>query len=254
MNSLRRLLRPLVTACGLVLAWWVFVRVTAVPAYMLPGPGAVAQALVDQRNLLFWSALVTFGEARAGLLIGTVLGAAFGLLIVFSPPMQRWLMPLLLVSQAVPVFALAPVLVLWFGFGMASKIIVAVVVIFFPVTAAFADGMRRTDRGMLDLATTMNAPKLAVLRHVRVPAALPAFGSGLRVATAAAPVGAVFGEWVGSSAGLGYVMLNANARIETDLMFAAVFVLSVFAVLLWVAVDRLLRRLLFWVPDTTGAL
>jgi putative hydroxymethylpyrimidine transport system permease protein len=100
----------------------------------------------------------------------------------------------------------------------------------------------------------MNAPKLAVLRHVRVPAALPAFGSGLRVATAAAPVGAVFGEWVGSSAGLGYVMLNANARIETDLMFAAVFVLSVFAVLLWVAVDRLLRRLLFWVPDTTGAL
>jgi putative hydroxymethylpyrimidine transport system permease protein len=254
MNILRRLARPLITAGGFILAWWAFVHVTEVPAYMLPGPETVAQALLDQRKLLFWSALVTFGEVLAGLLIGTVLGALFGLMIVFSPLMQRWLMPLLLLSQAVPVFALAPVLVLWFGFGITSKIIVAVLVIFFPVTAALADGMRRTDRGMIDLATTMNASKLSVLRHVRVPAALPTFGSGLRVATAAAPVGAVFGEWCGSSAGLGYTMLNANAKGETDLMFAAVFVLSVFAVLLWVAVDRLLRRLLFWVPDTTGAL
>jgi putative hydroxymethylpyrimidine transport system permease protein len=175
-------------------------------------------------------------------------------MIVFSPLMQRWLMPLLLLSQAVPVFALAPLLVLWFGFGMASKIVMAVLVIFFPVTAAFADGLRRTDRGMLDLAMTMNASPLAILRHVRLPAALPAFGSGLRVAAAIAPIGAIIGEWVGSSAGLGYMMLNANARIETDVMFAALFVLSVMTILLWVAVDRLLRRLLFWVPDTTGAL
>jgi len=254
MNILRRLARPLVTAGGFILAWWIFARVTAVPAYMLPGPEAVAQALVDQRVLLGWSALVTLSEILAGLLIGTVLGAAFGLMIVFSPLMQRWLMPLLLLSQAVPVFALAPLLVLWFGFGMASKIVMAVLVIFFPVTAAFADGLRCTDRGMLDLAMTMNASPLAILRHVRLPAALPAFGSGLRVAAAIAPIGAIIGEWVGSSAGLGYMMLNANARIETDVMFAALFVLSLMTILLWVAVDRLLRRLLFWVPDTTGAL
>jgi putative hydroxymethylpyrimidine transport system permease protein len=254
MNALRRLLRPLITAGGFILAWWIFTRMTAVPPYMLPGPEAVAHALVDQRALLLWSALVTLGEVSAGLVIGTVLGALFGLMIVFSPLMQRWLMPLLLLSQAVPVFALAPLLVLWFGFGMASKIVMAVLVIFFPVTAAFADGLRRTDRGMLDLAMTMNASPLAILRHVRLPAALPAFGSGLRVAAAIAPIGAIIGEWVGSSAGLGYMMLNANARIETDVMFAALFVLSVMTILLWVAVDRLLRRLLFWVPDTTGAL
>jgi putative hydroxymethylpyrimidine transport system permease protein len=174
-------------------------------------------------------------------------------MIVFSPLMQRWLMPLLLLSQSVPVFAIAPVLVLWFGFGMTSKVIVVIVVIFFPVTAAFADGLRRTDRNLLDLATTMNASPLSILFRVRLPAALPAFGSGLRVATAAAPVGAIFGEWVGSSAGLGYVMLNSNARIQTDVMFAALFVLSVMAVVLWVVVDRVLRRVLFWVPDTTGS-
>jgi putative hydroxymethylpyrimidine transport system permease protein len=253
MNALHRLTRPLITAAGFLFVWWVFTRVTAIPAYMLPGPWPVAEALWNQRDLLFWSALVTFGEISVGLVIGTVLGAAFGLMIVFSPIMQRWLMPLLLLSQAIPVFALAPLLVLWFGFGMASKIVMAVLVIFFPVTAAFADGLRRTDRGWLDLATTMNASPISVLRHVRLPAALPAFGSGLRVAAAIAPIGAIIGEWVGSSAGLGYVMLNSNARIETDVMFAALFVLALMTIVLWVLVDRALRKLLFWVPDTTGA-
>jgi len=253
MNALRGLSRPLITAGGFLALWWIFASVTAVPAYLLPGPWSVAQALWNQRDLLFWSALVTFGEVIAGLFIGTVLGALFGLMIVFSPLMQRWLMPLLLLSQAIPVFALAPLLVLWFGFGMASKIVMAVLVIFFPVTAAFADGLRRTDRGLLDLAATMNASPLSVLRHVRLPAALPAFGSGLRVAAAIAPIGAIIGEWVGSSAGLGYVMLNANARIETDVMLAALLVLSVMTIVLWVVVDRLLRRVLFWVPDTTAS-
>ena len=146
---------------------------------------------------------------------------------------------------------LAPLLVLWFGFGLASKVVMATLVIFFPVTAAFSDGLRRTELEWLDLARTMGASPAALLRHVRLPAARPAFGSGLRVATAIAPIGAVVGEWVGASAGLGYVMLNANARIQTDVMFAALFVLAMVAILLWVAVDRALRRVLFWAPDTS---
>ncbi len=244
--------RPVVTLAGLLLAWWAFSRISGIPAYLLPAPQSVAAALWQQRTLLLWSTLTTFTETALGLVIGTLLGAGCALSMVFSPVLQRWLMPLLLLSQAVPVFALAPLLVLWFGFGMASKVVMAVLVIFFPVTAAFSDGLRRTDPGLLDLARTMNASPLRILRHVRLPAALPAFGSGLRVATAIAPIGAVIGEWVGASAGLGYVMLNANARIETDVMFAAMFVLAVMTVLLWVGVDRLLKRLLYWAPDTTA--
>jgi putative hydroxymethylpyrimidine transport system permease protein len=244
--------RPLITAVGLILLWWAITRVSQVPPYMLPDPGSVALALWHQRVLLFWSTWTTFTEVALGLIIGTLLGAFCGLATVFSPLAQRWLMPLLVLSQAVPVFALAPLLVLWFGFGITSKIVMAVLVIFFPVTAAFADGLRRADRGMVDLALTMNASNFAVLRHVRLPAALPAFGSGLRVAAAIAPIGAIIGEWVGSSAGLGYVMLNANARIETDVMFAALFVLALMTILLWVAVDRLLKRVLYWVPDTSA--
>ena len=252
-RHLSALTRPLVTLAGLLAVWWLATRLTGVPSYLLPGPKSVAVALWEQRDLLLSSTATTLTETVLGLLIGTLLGAFCALAIVFSPLMQRWLMPLLLLSQAIPVFALAPLLVLWFGFGMASKVVMAILVIFFPVTAAFSDGLRRTEMGWLDLARTMNASPLSILRNVRLPAALPAFGSGLRVATAIAPIGAVVGEWVGASSGLGYVMLNANARIETDVMFAALFVLALMAILLWVLVDRVLKRLLYWAPDTTAA-
>jgi putative hydroxymethylpyrimidine transport system permease protein len=244
-------MRALVTAAGLVLLWWAVTALTSVPAYMLPGPWAVARALVEQRGVLAAATITTATEIGVGLVLGVALGAISGLGIVFSPVLQRWLLPLLLLSQAIPVFAMAPVLVLWCGFGMASKIVMAVLVIFFPITAAFADGLRRTDQGWLDLAATMNASPLTILRHVRLPAALPAFGSGLRIAAAIAPIGAIIGEWVGSAGGLGYVMLNANARIETDVMFAAVIVLAVLTIGLWVGVDWGLKKLLVWAPETT---
>ncbi|TLU73225.1 ABC transporter permease [Lichenicoccus roseus] len=249
MPKLAVAVRPLLTLAGLLAVWWGVSRSSGIPAFLLPDPGSVATALWHQRDLLAWSTLTTLTETVLGLLIGTGLGATGALAMVFSPRLERWLMPLLLLSQAVPVFALAPLLVLWFGFGIASKVVMAVLVIFFPVTAAFADGLRRTAPGWLDLARTMGASPLAILRHVRLPAAMPAFGAGLRIATAIAPIGAVIGEWVGASAGLGYVMLNANARIETDVMFAALFVLALMTVLLWTLVDRLLRRLLYWVPE-----
>ena len=146
-------------------------------------------------------------------------------------------------------FALAPILVLWLGYGMASKVAMAVLIIYFPVTATFYDGLRRTDPGWLDLAATMGASRRAALLRIQVPAALPAFASGLRVAAAAAPIGAVVGEWVGSSAGLGYLMLHANGRMQIDLMFAALLTLAVIALALYALVDRALRLLLPWLPD-----
>jgi putative hydroxymethylpyrimidine transport system permease protein len=151
------------------------------------------------------------------------------------------------------VFAIAPLLVLWFGYGMGSKVVMATLIIYFPVTAAFFDGLRRTEPGWLDLARTMGGSRWAMLRHIRIPAALPALASGIRVATAVAPIGAVVGEWVGSSRGLGYLMLHANARMQVDLMFAALFTLALFAVTLYFAVDAMLRRALPWQADTAPA-
>ncbi len=245
-----RLVRGLVIALGLLLVWEVLVRITGVPPYILPGPGAVLTRAARDWPLLLHHGMLTAAEILSGLALGALLGAAAALAMAYVRAIRHWLMPLLVVSQAAPVFALAPILVLWLGYGMGSKIAMAVIVIFFPVVAAFFDGLRRTDPGWLDLAATMGGSRWTMLRDIRLPSALPSLASGLRVATALAPIGAVIGEWVGSSAGLGFLMLHANARVQTDLMFAALFTLGIFSVCLYYAVDATLKRLLPWQPDT----
>jgi putative hydroxymethylpyrimidine transport system permease protein len=240
----------LIAASGLLLLWQGFVWASGVPPFLLPAPLRVAEALVARFDIIAGHALVTATEILLGLLLGTLLGAAMALTLTAWRGGRRWLLPLLLVSQAVPVFAIAPLLTLWFGFGLASKVVMATIIIFFPVATAFHDGLRRTDPGLLDLAATMDARPGAVLWRVRVPAALPALASGLRVAAGVAPIGAVVGEWVGASAGLGYLMLHANGRSQTDLMFAALFVLALMALALWFTMDRLLRRAIPWQPDS----
>lgn len=243
-------LRAAVTAVVLVGLWQVVVTVGGLPHFILPSPARVAGTLVDKAPLVAWHALYTITEIVLGLGLGAVLGGVSALTLAQFRPARRWLLPLLVVSQAIPVFALAPILVLWLGYGMVSKVAMATLVIYFPVTSAFYDGLRRTDPGWLELARTMNGPAWRVLWHVRLPAALPAFASGLRVAAAVAPIGAVIGEWVGASAGLGFLMLHSNARMQTDLMFAALVVLAGLAVTLYVVIDAALRRLLPWQPET----
>ena len=244
------MMRALIAAAGLVLLWQGFVWITDVPPFLLPSPWRVAQALAARWDSIASHALVTGAEMLAGLALGALLGSAMALALMAWRGGRRWLLPLLLVSQAIPVFAIAPLLTLWFGFGMTSKVVMATLIIFFPVATAFYDGLRRTEPGWLDLAHTMDASRGAVLWRLRVPAALPALASGLRVAAAVAPIGAVVGEWVGASAGLGYLMLHANGRSQTDVMFAALFVLALMALALWFTMDRLLRRAIPWQPDS----
>lgn len=249
MSLLARSGRGLTVFAGMILLWWL-VTLTDIPAFLLPSPAAVVNALWSGRGYLAWHTLITASEIAVGLLVGVALGALLALTMIFSPRLQRWLMPLVLTSQAIPVFALAPLLVLWFGFGISAKVAMAVLVIFFPVTSAFFDGLRRVNNDWLDLARTMGASRWALLRHVRLMAALPAFASGLRMAAAVAPIGAIIGEWVGSAGGLGYLMLNANARMQTDVCFAALLILVLMTVLLWLAVDALLRHLISWAPES----
>lgn len=224
-------------------AWEALVRLTGLPAFILPGPGRVAGALWSNAGMIADHALVTFAEVLAGLALGGVLGAATALQLAASPGMRASVRPLLVFSQAVPVFALAPILTLWLGYGVASKIAMAVLIIYFPVTSAFLDGLLRTPRGWLDLARVMGAAPRAVMWRLRVPHAIPALGSGLRLAAVYAPIGAVIGEWVGASRGLGYLMLLANGRAQTALMFAALIVLALFTVALHRAVDLGVARL-----------
>jgi putative hydroxymethylpyrimidine transport system permease protein len=243
-----KFLRPLILTTGFLLLWQLLVTLTGAPPYILPGPLPVGHALIDKFPVLMSHLGTTLTEILLGLALGTILGTSAALVMILSPLLKRWMLPVLVVSQAIPVFALAPILVLWLGYGMASKVAMAVLIIFFPVASSFYSGMQRTEPDLLELARIMGAGPLAVLRTIIVPSALPAFASGLRVATAVAPIGAVVGEWVGSSAGLGFYMLHANARMQIDVMFAALTVLAVTSLALYFLVDRLLDRLVFWQP------
>ncbi|MFT6303914.1 MAG: putative hydroxymethylpyrimidine transport system permease protein [Pseudomonadales bacterium] len=237
-----------------LIVWHVLVVITRVPAFVFPPPTSVALTLVNKAGYLFEHSMVTTVEIVSGLLIGSALGVSSALLLVSFERSRRWAMPLMVMTQSLPVFALAPLLTLWFGYGMSSKIIMAVLIIYFPVVAASFDGLRHTPNEMLNLARSMRASKWAIIWHIRLPAAMPSMASGVRVATSVAPIGAVVGEWVGSSRGLGYVMLNANGRMQTDLMFAALLCLCVIAALLYSLVNRLLDRCLYWQKDSAISL
>lgn len=245
-----RLVRIVVTVAGLLALWHLAYELAGRQAYLLPSPWQTALALAERPAMIARHAGVTLVEILLGLAAGTLLGGLTAVALAAFAPARRWLLPVLVVSQAVPVFAIAPLLVLWLGYGLGSKVAMATLIIYFPVTAALFDGLRRTEPGWLDLARVMGGSRWRTLWHVRLPAALPAFASGLRVATAVAPIGAVVGEWVGASAGLGHLMLQSNARGQVDVMFAALFVLAVAAVSLYASVDALLRRALPWQPDS----
>jgi putative hydroxymethylpyrimidine transport system permease protein len=248
-----KLLRLPILLIGLALVWEAVAVLGDLPPFILPGPLRVLAAFGDHWPRILHHGSITLLEIVLGLLLGVAFGCLSALTLAHFRPARLWLLPVLVASQAVPVFALAPILVLWLGYGIASKVAMAALIIFFPVAAAFYDGLRRTETGWLDLARTMGASRARMLWHIRVPAAMPAFASGLRVAAAVAPIGAVVGEWVGSSAGLGYLMLQANGRMQIDLMFAALLSLAVIGVALYFTIDFGLRRGLPWLTEVAQA-
>jgi putative hydroxymethylpyrimidine transport system permease protein len=213
---------------GLLLVFWqAGTWLFSPPRYILPSPADVAGAFLRQPGFLLGQALVTFSEMALGLAAGITAGILVAFTIAAIPRLGRLVWPMVLVLQAFPVFVLAPILVLWFGFGMASKVVMTAIIIFFPVASHWQ-----------------------VLTRLRVPLALPSLISGLRVAAPLAPLGAVIGEWVGASAGLGFVMIQSNARMQTDTMFAAMAILAVMAVLLRLIVDLSTAHLAPWAKET----
>lgn len=228
--------------CLVLVLWQTVIWTTGVARFILPPPALVAQTIWESRALLTEHAVVTMAEVLIGLLLGAALGFVSAIGLVASPTVRALVRPILVFSQAVPVFALAPILTLWLGFGLWSKITMTIIIIYFPVTSSFFDALMRTNRDWIGLAKVMGASPARIMWHIRVPAALPGFASGLRLAAVYAPIGAIIGEWVGASKGLGYLMLLANGRAKTDLMFAALIVLAVLTVLLHAAVNKLCEK------------
>lgn len=234
--------------------WQALDLVLDLPAYILPSPAETWRAGMARRDFILDNALVTLGEMALGFLAGALLGVLTALAMAAAAPLRLVLRPVLIASQAIPVFALAPLFVVWMGYGLAPKIAIAALVIFFPVAIAFADGLRRTPPALREAARVMAGPglraRLRVLRHVAIPAALPALATGLRLGAGVAAIAAVIGEWAGSSSGLGYLMLWANGRSQVPLMFAALIALFILAIAFSALIDILSRRLTPWHTET----
>ena len=231
------------TVLGLAI-WQAVVVLGDLPKFILPGPGLVAETLWNSRETITENAIVTLSEVLVGLVLGAILGGLSAIGLAASPMARALVRPMLVFSQAVPVFALAPILTLWLGYGLWSKVAMALIIIYFPVTSSFFDALMRTNPDWLGMARVMGANPWRIMWHIRIPAALPGFASGLRLAAVYAPIGAIIGEWVGASKGLGYLMLLANGRAKIDLMFAALIVLAILTLCLHAAVDMFCRRFL----------
>lgn len=236
----------LALVAALIGAWQLYADLGNVDDLILPSPSEVATAMWDDRGLLWSNLLVTAQEVALGILAAVVLGFACAVAMHFSRTLRQASYPLLVASQAVPIVVVAPLLIVWLGFGLAPKVVIIALVCFFPIVVTTLDALSRVDRDTLKLLTTLDASRWAAFRFAEAPAALPAALSGAKIAVAIALIGAVFAEYSGSSAGLGHVILQAVPQLETARAWAAVVVLAVFAIALFYALDLAQRRLVPW--------
>jgi len=237
---------PLVLGVALVALWQGYVAVSGVHEGILPSPVEVARALVRDRSLLVSAAGTTLSEVLLGYAIAIVVGVGLAVVVSSSRLAERAIYPWLVGSQMIPIPVLAPVVVLWTGFDIRPKLIIVALVTFFPIAVNTIDGLRATDPELVGLLRTLGAGRRQVLRIARVPNALPYLFSGLRVSAAFAVIGAVFAEWVGSTSGLGVLILDYSNQTETADVFAVVVVLAVIGVALFAAVGIVERLAVPW--------
>lgn len=216
-----------------VLVWEAVSRFGGVPPYILPAPLAVGKSFLCHGGLLLNHTATTAAEIGLGLALALVLGLGAALAIHASCTLAGAVLPLLIASQAVPVFAVAPLLILWLGYGVWSKAAMAAIIVFFPLTINTVRGLEAADPDMTALLTIMGASNTRIFLTVRLPQSLPFVFAGLKIGASVSVIGAVIGEWVGADRGLGYLMMQANAQLRLDLLFAAILVLSAVGVLLY---------------------
>ena len=236
----------LLGAWELAARWDLLADALSVEPFLIPAPSDIAQALWEDRELLAENAWVTLKEVILGFAVAVAAGVAFAVALHLSPALRRAFYPLLIASQTIPIIVIAPILVVWFGFGIGPKLAIIALICFFPITVNTLDGLRSVDPELRKLMRTLDAGRRQTLLRVEAPAALPYFFSGAKIAVAVAVIGAVFGEWAGSDSGLGHLMLQASAQLLTARVFAAVVVLSVFAMALFGLLALLERRFAWW--------
>ena len=246
MYGLRRGVKITLTLLATVLLWEILIGVFSVPVFVVPPPSAIAATMAAKPDLLAAHSFVTLYETLGGFVLGVAGGILAAALIVVLPALRDIIMPLLLIAQIVPKVAIAPVLLIWFGYGATPKLLIAFLVAFFPVVVNTASGLTSVEPEMLDLGRSLEASRWQIFRMFQIPTALPHLFSGMKISVTLAVIGAVIGEFVGGSKGLGYLIIVANQELNTALAFAALFLLSVVGIALYGLVEVAERLLIPW--------
>ena len=255
---MRRWLLPLGVVLVLLGLWELAARwdliadALNIKPFLIPAPSDIGESLWNDRELLAADAWVTAQEVLLGFAIALVVGFAFAVVLHLSDALRRAFYPLLVASQTVPVIAIAPILIVWLGFGIGPKLAIIALVCFFPITVNTLDGLRSVDPDLPRMMRTLDAKRSQILRRVEIPSALPYLFSGAKIAAAVSVIGAVFGEWSGADEGLGHLILIAQGQLQTARVFAAVVVLSALALILFGALALIERRFGWWTPRRIG--
>jgi NitT/TauT family transport system permease protein len=237
---------PLLLAGAVVVAWEVGVRLGHVPAYLLPTPTAIFHSLVNDWKVIYLNLFPTLTAIIGGFALSVVLGIPLAIVIVSSPLAERVLYPPMIASQAIPKVAIAPLFIVWMGFGVMPKVWIAFLIAFFPVVIDTVVGLRSIPPEMLQLGRSMGGGSLRVFLKLRLPNALPNIFAGLKVAIALAVVGAITGEFVGSQSGLGYLLTSASGQMDTALVFAVLVTISVTAMILFMIIEVVEKLMIPW--------
>ena len=240
------ILLPALVIFAVVLVWAVIVRLFAIPDYLLPAPQDVAARVIKEAPVLWKNGLYTLSSVLAGFAAGVVVGVPLAFLIVMNRSIERVATPFLVMSQTIPKVAIAPILVVWLGFGILPKIAIVFLISFFPIVVSSVVGLKSVESDMIDLVRSMGAGTTKIMLRVRGPSALPQMFAGFKIAVCLSVVGAIVGEFVGSDRGLGYLLLTSTGTLDGTLVWSALFVLIAMGMALFGIVSKLERWMLPW--------
>ncbi|MGI5849200.1 MAG: ABC transporter permease [Christensenellales bacterium] len=230
----------------LIIIWELIVWLNNVPEYRLPAPSAILSEFVNSFGLLMYHAATTVVEALIGFVLGVALSVFFAVAMSMVKPIKLMFYPFMIVSQTIPLVVIAPLLAIWFGFGIVPKIIMSVVVVFFPVTVSLTEGLGTCDEDLVDLMKVMKASKRQIYRTVLIPNALPSFFAGMKISAAYCIMGAVISEWTGASRGLGIYLSRAMSTFKTAALFSNIAVIILLSLILFKIVDLIEKKVIPW--------
>ncbi|NQW22898.1 MAG: ABC transporter permease [SAR202 cluster bacterium] len=239
-------LLPISILVGLLAAWELWVQLGDVPRWQLPAPSAIAQELGSSRSLLWDHTLVTLEEIVVGFIAALAAGLILAAGIAYSRVLERSVYPIVIASQTVPIIAIAPLLLIWVGYGLTPKIIIVALICFYPIAVNTVDGLKAIDPDMVNMLRTLGASRWQVFTKLQVPTALPFMFSGIKIGVSVSVIAAVIGEWVGASEGLGYLITYSQPLFLTERVFAAIFLLSIMGIALFVLAVVAERMMMPW--------